>query len=312
MQSLAMLPTKLITSVAVSFLIGQLHAQTQVSDGTGIVGQIADGTPSKPPVKPELPIFTVKQTIVRQMDVVEAPAMSGLPPVKGRINVTVQLVEDPNLPEPPPPLPALPVDDPAVKARMTEFQGKYRSTELVFVSATVYDHSRTLLKWYPNGDATKEISAWSNLDFNCFSGFANYQVAQADGTIRQYGLIMGIGNENTASRREFREKQGKAEIPVEIPVLPDIATAGPSYIVIGGDTSDASSMAVVQGMHDLYRVEGSRMEMAYQARTRANEERRAYLLAHPPVPKDVSIQFWTRTQAPEPDGQNNATQEEAR
>lgn len=87
--STTMLRTKFITIVTLSYLIGQLHAETALSEATGIPGQITDGTPSKPAVKAELPAFKVKQSIVRQMNVVEAPEMPGLPPVKGRINVTV-------------------------------------------------------------------------------------------------------------------------------------------------------------------------------------------------------------------------------
>jgi len=53
-------------------------------------------------------------------------------------------------------------------------------------------------------------------------------------------------------------------------------------------------MDLLQGMHDLYRNEGPRMEAAYQARIKAHEERKAYLLANPPKPEDVTIQFWDR------------------
>ena len=48
------------------------------------------------------------------------------------------------------------------------------------------------------------------------------------------------------------------------------------------------------GMHDLYRTEGPRMVAAYDARMKAEEERRAYLIAHPPKPKDVTVYFWNR------------------
>ena len=36
------------------------------------------------------------------------------------------------------------------------------------------------------------------------------------------------------------------------------------------------------------------MAVAYAERSKAEAERRAYLLAHPPVPKDVTIHFWQR------------------
>ncbi len=183
------------------------------------------------------------------------------------------------------------------------------------MSATVYDHSRTLLNWFPNGEVKNEMSAWSNVDFNHFSGFATYQVKQTDGTIRKYGFIMGIGNANTVPRNKHLDQHANAGIAAKmpkIPDLPDLAIGGPAFVVIDGDSSNVSSMGIVQSMHDLYRVEGSRMEKAYQARTKADAERRAYLLKNPTVPEDVMIQFWTRNKPVEVNEKNNATVEGAR
>jgi hypothetical protein len=114
-----------------------------------ILGNINDGTPSPPAPKPEPIEFEVLRSHTKRVHVVESPEMPGLPAPEGTINVTVQLVKDPGLPDPPPPLPASPPDDPAVLARMEELREEYKETQLVFVSATVYDHSRTFLRCYP-------------------------------------------------------------------------------------------------------------------------------------------------------------------
>lgn len=256
---------------------------------TQITGGISDGKPGLPASEPEPIEFEVKSSITRRVHVVESPEMPGLPAPEGKINITVQLVKDLKLPDPPPPLPALPPDDPAVLARLAELRESYRETELVFVSATVYDHSRTYLRCYPSGGGDrKEISGWSNLDFNHFSGFATYQVKGADGETREYGLLMGIGNEDTLQRAELLAKHERTYEAPEIPQLPDLATNGPAFVVTEGETSDAEAMALIEGMHDLYRVEGARMEEAYHARAKAYEERKAYLLANPPKPNDVT------------------------
>ncbi|MGL4398565.1 MAG: hypothetical protein ACRCXD_01740, partial [Luteolibacter sp.] len=76
-----------------------------------IPGPIADGTRAEPASKPEPIDLNVLSTRTTRMEVSEAPEMPDLPLVTGTINVTVQLVEDPNLTDPPP-LPALPPDDP--------------------------------------------------------------------------------------------------------------------------------------------------------------------------------------------------------
>lgn len=271
---------------------------------TGIPGAISDGTPCPPAPPKPLPPFKAKSTVVRLLGVVDPPPMSGLPPVTGAITQTVHLVEDPGLSDPPPPIPALPVTDPAVITRMDELHGKYLETQLAFVSATVYDHSRTYLRCYASGSGVKgEVCGWSNLDFNHFSGFATYQAKGTDGEVREYALLMGIGNTDTERTGESPAKQGETykgpELP-DSPELPDLASSGPSFVITEGDTTDKEAMALIQGLHDLYRVEGARMAAAYQARVIAEEQRRAFLLAHPPKPKDVTVLFWARDHPAQP------------
>ncbi len=284
------------TLVAVFLLTTALHAEETapldpyVSNETAIPGVIADGTPAEPAPQPAPLKFKVKSTVTRRMEVVEAPEFSDLPPVKGTITTTVQLVEDPGLPDPPPPLPALPVDDPAVAARMKEVREDYQESRIAFVSATVYGHARTYLRCYTGGKAGKEIGVWSNLDFNHFSGFSSYQVKGRDGEVRQYAFLMGLGNETEVAGGS-RAKNGKTAAATEIPVfprLPDLATGGPTFVVTEGDTGDKESVELIEGMHDLYRVEGARMEAAYHARIKAYDERKAYLQANPPKPSDVT------------------------
>jgi hypothetical protein len=261
---------------------------------TRISGSISDGTPSPSAPKPASIKFDVLSSKTRRVHVVEAPEMPGLPAPQGDIKLTVQLVKNPGLPEPPPPLPPLPPTDPAVQARFAELAKSYRETQLAFVSATVYDHKRTYFRCYPSGGAKREICGWSNLDFNHFTGFANFQVKGTDGEIRRYGLMMGIGNEDTKQRAEFLASHDREYNQPEIPPLADMASGGPAFKITEGDTTDKEAMELVQGMHSLYQVEGKRMEEAYHARLKTYEERKAYLLAHPPKPKDVTIRCWKR------------------
>ena len=265
---------------------------------------ITDGTPSAPIPKPEPIDFKVLNSRTTRMDVTEAPEMHDLPPITGTINVTVQLVENPNLIDPPPPLPALPPEDPAVIARLAELREKYRGTELVFLSATVYDPNRTFLRIYPNGRLHDSVTAWSNLNFNHFCGFSTYRVKDAeDGTLYDFGLLMGIGSMDTRRWKEMAEARGIEYKGPEIPVIPemiDLADGGPSFVVVEGD-AESPAMDTLEQIHDLYRKEGKRMEEAYHAREKARAERKAYLLANPPKPNDVKIQFWKRNN-PSPKG----------
>lgn len=262
---------------------------------------ISVGKPSPPVPKPDPIDLKILSSRTTRMDVKEAPEMHDLPPITGTINVTVQVVEDPKLTDPPPPLPALPPDDPAVVARLAEHREKHRGTELVFLSATVYNNKRTFLRIYPNGRVGDSVTAWSNLDFNHFSGFSTYRVKNSeDGTLYDLGLLMGIGSTDTDRWAELAAAKGFKYKAPEISKMPDLAEVGPSFIVVEGDAK-SPAMDTLEQIHDLYRKEGARMEVAYHARVKAYAERKAYLLANPPKPKDVTIQFWKRNN-PSPRG----------
>jgi hypothetical protein len=253
---------------------------------------IADGRQSVPAVKAEPIDFKVLHSRSMPIEVSESPEMSDLPPITGTINVTVQVVDDPKLPDPPP-LPVLPPDDPAVIARIGELREKYQSSEILFISATIYDNKRTLLRIYPNGEMDKEITAWSNLNFNHFSGCSSYRVKGADGTFHDCSLLMGIGNADTGRIEERAIRTGDDYEQPQIPNLPDLKAGGPAFVVMEGDT-DSAAMDTLEQVHDLYRKEGTRMEAAFHSREKSHAERKASLLANPPVPKDVTIRFWNR------------------
>lgn len=159
-----------------------------------ITSPIADGKPSPPAPPPVLPDFLVKSTVVREMEVVESPPMSGLPPVEGTITATVHLVEDPGLPDPI--IPAPRIIDPAKSALFKERAANYAWPVHASVSATVYDRKRTLLKWsfYGNDkigvNPRKNFTAWSNVDFSYIGHFSTYQVAQADGTVKKWFFVV--------------------------------------------------------------------------------------------------------------------------
>jgi hypothetical protein len=223
--------------------------------------------------------------------VTEASPDTSLPPVAGRINVTLQVVAPPGFPEPVDPLPALPPDDPQVQARLAGLSQTHRGTELAFVSATVYDGSRTLLRIYPNGQAEQAVSAWSNLDFNAFIGYSTYRIDHEDGTHEQRALLMGIGNIKTETMRALLERNGKTYQAPSIPALPDFEAHGPAFVVVEG-SEDAPAMDTLEQLHDLFRKEGARMKVEQAAREQAEAARRAELLATPPTPADVTIRYW--------------------
>lgn len=263
---------------------------------THIVGPIADGTPSAP-MPPHEPLeISVQNTLTKKIDVEMAPELAGLPTVKGTITATVQMVDDPGLPDPPPPLPILPVDDAAVQGRIEELRQKYRDTRLLFVSAEVVNREYTKLTVYPNGKADEAATCFSNLDFENFSGFSSFKVKGAEGEDREYSLIMGIGLTDTTPLAERLTQAGQTYQAPSHPALPSLTATGPGYVMEEGSNPGSEVLQTIEDLHSLFRVEGERMVAARIARTRAYEERKAFLLANPPQPKDVTIRFWKRAQ----------------
>jgi hypothetical protein len=272
-------------------ICGRVFAQEVRTPSATTVAVIPElpvaSAPPPPVVKPD---FQIESTQVKRVDVVEAPEIAGLPPVAGRITIKVHNVADPGLPDPPPPLPSLDVDDPQVKARLAELSAKYKETRRVFLSATVYDGKRTFLRCYPNGDVDKEITAWTNVDFNHFCGFGGFEATGADGETRKYSLLMGIGNENTTKRAALFASKGTEYVG---PVIPEIPDGEPAF-VIQTENPDPESVTLVEDLHALYRNEGVHMAAATVAREQAMEDRKAYLRANPAKPKDVTVHFWKR------------------
>lgn len=294
--------SRITTVLLCSLGFTSLYAQEAATKwDVEIPGPISDGTRPAPTPAPEPIDFRVKNSRTSRMEVTEAPEMADLPPINGTINVTVQLVEDPRLTDPPPPLPALPPDHPAVVARLAELFEQYAGTQLVFLSAEVHDHNRTLLCIYPNGRLDDAVTAWSNLDFNHFSGFSTFRVKDGiDGTLHDIALLMGIGNTDKQRLEELAKNSGIDHDAPKVPEMPNLAEGGPTFIIVEGDAK-SPAMDTLEQIHDLYRNEGARMESAYHAREKAQAERKAYLLANPQKPKDVTIRFWKRA-TPSPRG----------
>lgn len=291
----AIFRTTPIWSVFASFLTCTAHGQQTTPKWDVVIPvPVYEGTLTVPAPRPAPIKFIELSSRTKQLDVLEAPEMLDLPPVTGKINITVKMVKDPGLPDPPPPLPPLEPTDPAVIARLAEMRESYRGTKLVFVSASIYDGNRTLLRIFPNGNVDGEIVAWSNLNFNHFSGWSNYRVNdEVVGDFYNVGLLMGIGSMDTAKMRRFAAKAGREYKEPAIPVIPDLAASGPAFLVIEG-SKDSSAMETLEQLHDLYGKEGVKMAAAAVAREKAHAARKAFLLANPPKPKDVTICFWKR------------------
>jgi hypothetical protein len=275
---------------ALSCIAPLLLALTYAQEVSAL-GTIADGTPSPPSPPKVLPKFNVEATTLHRL---------------ADHDVIMQRVTDPVLPDPPPPPPPMSEKEYEALRASEEWKGvleKHKDSQMLFLSATVYDHKRTFVRWYGIGTPMKCFAAWSNVDFNHLSGLGGFE---SDGI--QYALLMGIGNADTA-RSNLRISKQTPEIGE--PAVPDLPSDRPAFVLVEGDEKDVEGMAPMLGLHQLYTVEKSRLAAAYVRRERARVEREAYLKAHPPTTPDTVIQFWSR-KSKKSGAANIQKQEEAR
>lgn len=228
------------------------------------------------PLMAQEPIdFVVKSTTERPIEVVQPSEIPGVPPTQATVTATVQLVEDPRLPDLPPPLPP----DPAGQASDGEGSG----ITLACLSAT----------WYPREQVSKVQWQYGLKSFQCISR-RNFQHLSGSGSGLQVNgipvLVLGIGSEDTTALAEIWRQRGEEYLPPVFPAIP----AGQDYVVTQGDATDFDGMQVIADLHEKFRTEGAQLEQQWLAREQVLAERRAYLLAHPPIPQDVTIRFWQR------------------
>ncbi len=256
--------------------------------------------PAKPAEEPAPIEFEVLSSNTKKVFVSEAPEMADLPPVEGIIKVTVERVADPGLPDLTQPLPALSPTDPEVIARLQELKKTYRGSELVFLSASVHQahkdagEARTLVEIYPNGKVGKKVAAWTNLNLLHLTGHGLYRVNSEDGTYKDYSILMGISPIYGDMRQRMAARVGREVEEPHIPALPALATAGPSFALVEGDV-ESPAFDTLEQIHDLFRKSGDVLKEQYLAREQARQERKAFLLANPEEPKDVTIRVWRRS-----------------
>ena len=191
----------------------------------------------------------------------------------------VQSVQGPRRGLAPKPEPAAEVEraavplDPALRALMAE---RLRNQRQLFLSATVYDHQRTLLRWWAGNAPARAFAAWSNVDFNHCAGMGGFEHA---GT--RYMLFLSVGNQDTARLSARMEAAGRVYVP---PQIPELSTAEPAFVVVEGDPDDTEGIQPITAIHDYYKAERFRLAAAWQQREQDRLAHAAWLKANPPPP----------------------------
>lgn len=240
-----------------------------------IVGKVADGHPNQTASAktPDLPDFAIKETIPLQQ--------------AGR-RILMKAVTPPDLPEKEADSPAV-VSSPLTPEQIQALTVNSEIPRYFAVSATIYDHSKTFVKWTSFDDGQQQqFSAWSNVDWNHLGGFSTFKIGE-----QQFTYILVYGNSPLEEFKRSKSEGKLSQIP-DIPVeLPDIKDGGARYALMTGDENNAAAMDFIEGIHELYAQKSGTLEAAYIERERqrvirVKEAKEASLKK----PKDITIHYW--------------------
>lgn len=264
---------KLSESLSIISTSAVLVLPTGFAQEAHITGGIYDGKPSPPAPPKERPTFDIQWSKVQYKN--------------GR-KVTINRVSPPEI-------------KPAVKTSLSSQQVAQSSVDLenrikdikesgglFMVSATIYDHKITHVKWSHEGE---HFECWSNVDWNHLGGFIGFEARN-----KRYEMMLFSGNSSTQSLKRQNEQGYAVTIP-EIPKLPRLDLRGASYRVTKGDETNDKAMEFIEAIHDLYAAEQQRLVVAYQEREKNHaiwRKKQEELRDNPPPKPDLTINFWKR------------------
>jgi hypothetical protein len=241
-----------------------------------ILGNIPDGTP--PPPEPPKPKF-----IVPSKDILSTTTHE-----QGGRTITIQRIKPIDLPPPPPPAVATAAPSEEFKQRLAEYRLTHPRSGMLFLSATVFRSKdtppRTLVRYWPEGKG-ETITFWSSADFALIAGGIQSFVDSAQDT---HCMFMGWGNVDIDRMTDLRAAK---ELEYDAPDMPDFPEGKATYQIVGIQPA-AEELVPIQSLHDLYNSEHERLTTAYEGRERARIAHEAYLKAHPPRPKNITLNFW--------------------
>ncbi len=179
-----------------------------------------------------------------------------------------------------------------------------KKTEILFLSATVYNHRITEFRWTADGLGFR---AYSNVDFNLLAGVPTFESAD---TI--YLLLLAVLNPpaqiGQPSQTGTPRDAGVVQTP-SIPALDKLNANHAQYIV--GENPDGSvptdqNLAALDAMHRFYDANRQQLAEAYAARKAARIEQEAKATAPPPKPPAIVVNFWPGKNTVIVEGNNGA------
>jgi hypothetical protein len=249
-----------------------------------IIGKIPDGTP--PPPAPPKPEFVVSAKNILATTTHE----------QGGRTITIRQIKPIDLPPPPAADEAAMFEpDSEFLRRLAEYRVAHPRARTLFLSASVYRSKdsppRTLVRYWPEGQGGG-VTFWSSADFALIAGGIQ---TFADSTGKTHHIFMGWGNVDIDRMTALRAAKG---LQYNVPETPSFPVGKATYQFVGQQPTPENLVAI-KSLHDLYNNEHTRLLTAFEGREQARIEREAWLKAHPPQPKNITLNYW-RTEKPTP------------
>jgi hypothetical protein len=156
-----------------------------------------------------------------------------------------------------------------------EATGPVKRAEVLLLSATVFDRKLTELKWAEGG---QQFRAWSNVDFNHFTGVMQVESAEAI-----YSVMLAMDN------RSIADAAASGELPKDFPAAAKFQKPV-SYFVVQGAEASPESLAGLDALHIYF--EKHREQMIAAATLRAAQPQPAPI--EPQPAGRTIIEFWPK------------------
>ncbi len=161
-------------------------------------------------------------------------------------------------------------------AAVEESAEPVKKSEVLLLSATVFERKVTELRWTVGG---RQFRAWSNVDFNVFTG-----VTQVESEDTIFSVMLALDNQSAA------DAATSGELPKDFPAAGRFAKPA-AYFVEQGVEAPAESLAGLDALHVYF---GTHREQLFAAAAkRATQQEQSPPNAAQPAGRTV-IEFWPK------------------
>ena len=261
-----------------------------------ILGTVPDGSPLPP--SPPLPGFSVEDKDVFRSTSIRRD---------GRV-ITMREIKPVALPEAPklgPMVSLSPAEQIAFSEQINARRELRPRQQFIFLGATVYISktlpTRSFVRCRVDGNADT-AAFWSSADFSLLAGLPGF----IDKNGRNSSIFMMWSKVDLDRMGTLLAARGGG---TNLPNAPDFSGEKASFTFVGASPGEEGLLAI-QSLHDIYNTNHAMLLRARNGREAASRAREADLLANPPKPGNIVLNYWNTGSAPTAPAQASGRRED--